>query len=79
MPLDPFAYDMDSKRYCVSRLNFKNRYIKKIQFEKVKMGIKLLFLGAIGSFYMATPATLVSDRHGIGNCFNGSEVDHEII
>lgn len=39
---------------------------------------KLLFLGAIGAFFMATSATLVSDMHGIGDCFNGSGVDNGI-
>lgn len=33
---------------------------------------KLLFLGAIGAFFMATSATLVSDMHGIGDWFISS-------
>ena len=33
---------------------------------------KLLLLGAIGAFFMATSATLVSDMHGIGDWFISS-------
>ena len=33
---------------------------------------KLLFLGAIGAFFMTTSATLVSDMHGIGDWFISS-------
>jgi hypothetical protein len=30
---------------------------------------KLLFIGALGAFFLATAATLVSDMHGIGDWF----------
>jgi hypothetical protein len=33
---------------------------------------KLLFLGALGAFFLATSATLVSDMHGIGDWFISS-------
>jgi len=33
---------------------------------------KLLFIGAIGAFFLATSATLVSDMHGIGDWFVSS-------
>ena len=78
MPLDPFDDYLDSKRCWVSCLNFRSSHIRKIRIEKVKMVNKLLFLGAIGAFFMATSATLVSDMHGIGDCFNGSGVDNGI-
>jgi hypothetical protein len=33
---------------------------------------KLLFIGALGAFFLATAATLVSDMHGIGDWFISS-------
>jgi len=33
---------------------------------------KLLFIGALGAFFLATAATLVSDMHGIGDWFVSS-------
>ena len=40
-------------------------------FEKI-MENKLLFIGALGTFFLATAATLVSDMHGIGDWFVSS-------
>ena len=36
------------------------------------MESKLLFIGALGAFFLATAATLVSDMHGIGDWFVSS-------
>lgn len=36
------------------------------------MGNKLLFIGALGAFFLATAATLVSDMHGLGDWFISS-------
>lgn len=33
---------------------------------------KMLFIGALGAFFLATTATLVSDMHGIGDWFISS-------
>jgi len=33
---------------------------------------KLLFIGALGAFFLATTATLISDMHGLGDWFISS-------
>ena len=39
---------------------------------EIEMENKLLFIGALGAFFLATAATLVSDMHGIGDWFVSS-------
>jgi hypothetical protein len=40
--------------------------------EEFHMENKMLFIGALGAFFLATAATLVSDMHGIGDWFISS-------
>ncbi len=39
---------------------------------------KLLFIGALGAFFLATAATLVSDMHGIGDWFVSSLLSRKL-